>query len=71
MALKDLSEVDLRAWQKVRDESVAREGQVLDDDMIRKIVKTAKAKDADGDFAMVVMLMAATGARFSQLARMR
>ncbi|WP_070152066.1 tyrosine-type recombinase/integrase [Sphingobium phenoxybenzoativorans] len=54
-----------------QSESVAREGQVLDDDMVRKIVKTAKAKDADGDFAMVVMLMAATGARFAQLVRMR
>ena len=54
-----------------QDESVAREGQVLDDDIIRKIVKTARAKDPEGDFATLVMLMAATGARFSQLVRMR
>jgi len=57
--------------EAVQNEGVAREGQVLDDDMSRKIVNTAKAKDPDGDFAMVVTLMAATGARFAQLVRMR
>jgi integrase len=47
----------------------ARENQILTDDQVRKIVATAIAIDAD--FGRLVTLLAATGARFSQIARMR
>jgi integrase len=46
----------------------ARENQILADDLVRRIVATAIALDED--FGRLVVLLAATGARFSQLARM-
>lgn len=52
-------------------EEVARENQVLEDAQIRQIVQAAREHDEEGDFALLVLLLAATGARFSQLARMR
>jgi integrase len=51
-------------------ESVARENQILDDGQVRKIIRLAQEHDEDGDFALLVILLAATGARFSQLRRM-
>jgi len=53
------------------NEPVARENQVLDDDQIREILAIAREMDEDGDFARLALLLAATGARFSQLARLR
>lgn len=47
----------------------ARENQILADDLVRRIVAAAIAIDAD--FGRLVVLLAATGARFSQIARMR
>ena len=52
-------------------ESVARENQILEDGQVREIIRTAVEQDADGDFALLVILLAATGARFSQLRRMK
>jgi integrase len=52
-------------------ESRARDNQILDDDLVRKIIKLAMQCDRDGDFALLVILLAATGARFCQLRRMR
>jgi integrase len=52
-------------------ESRARDNQILDDDPIRKIIKLSIDYDEDGDFALLVILLAATGARFCQLKRMR
>lgn len=52
-------------------ESEARENQILGDEDVRRLVAAARATDPDGDFARVVLLLAATGARFSQLRRMR
>lgn len=52
-------------------ESVARENQILEDGQVREIIRTALEQDEDGDFALLVILLAATGARFSQLRRMR
>lgn len=51
-------------------ESVARENQILDDSQVREIIRLAQEQDEDGDFALLVILLAATGARFSQLRRM-
>ena len=47
----------------------ARESQILTDDQIRCVVATALA--LDDDFGRMVLMLAATGARFAQLRRMR
>lgn len=49
--------------------SIARENQILSDDQVRRVVAAAIA--IDEDFGRLVVLLAATGARFSQIARMR
>lgn len=53
---------------------VAREAQVLPDADVRRIIAAASEVDAggdwDGDLARLVLVLAATGARFSQLVRM-
>lgn len=51
-------------------ETRARDNQILEDGQVREIVRLAWEHDQDGDFALVVLLLAATGARFSQLRRM-
>jgi len=51
------------------DESTARDNQILDDDTVRRIV--AAAFEVDADLGRLVILLAATGARFSQLQRVR
>ena len=48
---------------------VARENQILDDGVIRSIIGNAFA--IDEDFGLLVVVLAATGARFSQLKRMK
>lgn len=52
------------------DEPVARVNQVLDDEQVRSIVKAAAEIDEVGDFGRLVLVLAATGARFSQVTRM-
>ena len=47
----------------------ARENQILDDDAVRDIVGAAAVYDADGDVGRMILLLAATGARFSQIQR--
>jgi integrase len=47
----------------------ARENQILPDETVRSIVGAAFTQDED--FGRMVMLLAATGARFAQLRRMR
>lgn len=49
--------------------SAARENQILSDEQVRRIVAASMAIDAD--FGRLVVLLAATGARFTQIARMR
>jgi integrase len=49
--------------------SVARENQILTDEQVRRVV--AAAIGVDEDLGRLVVLLAATGARFSQIARMR
>jgi integrase len=48
--------------------TVARDNQILTDDQVRRIVAASIA--IDEDFGRLVVLLAATGARFSQIARM-
>jgi hypothetical protein len=48
--------------------AVARDNQILTDDEVRRVVAAAIA--VNEDFGRLVVLLAATGARFSQLARM-
>lgn len=45
-----------------------RDNQILTDDQVRRVVAAALA--IDPDFGLLVVMLAATGARFSQLARM-
>lgn len=48
--------------------AVHRDNQILTDDQVRRVVAAALA--IDPDFGLLVIMLAATGARFSQLARM-
>jgi len=54
--------------------AVAREAQVLPDADVRAIISAAREVDAEGewegDLARLVLVLAATGARFSQIARL-
>lgn len=47
----------------------ARENQILPDDTVREIVASAAAYDEDGDIGRMILVLAATGARFSQAQR--
>ncbi|MFL9824101.1 integrase [Rhodoplanes sp. SY1] len=53
---------------------VAREAQVLADEEVRAVIRAAREIDAeddwDGDLVRLILVLAATGARFSQVARM-
>lgn len=48
---------------------VARENQILDEDTIRTIIQ--RCFEIDEDFGLLVLVLAATGARFCQLKRMK
>jgi integrase len=56
-------------------EPVARESQILTDATVGEIIAAARAVDddkhLDGDFYRLVVVLAATGARFSQVVRLR
>lgn len=56
-------------------DTVAREGQVLSDDEVRRLIRAAREIDEEqgweGDLFRMVVVLAATGARFSQVSRMR
>lgn len=47
------------------------EGMILSDEAVRALVTAAYRVDDDGDLGRLVICLAATGARFSQLRRMR
>lgn len=55
---------------EVSKEPAARDNQILDDNQVRRIVAAAKHHDEDGDLGRLVLILAATGARFSQVRRM-
>lgn len=60
----------LRADQTVpASPSHARENQILSDATVRDIVEAAAGFDDDGDVGRIVLVLAATGARFSQVQR--
>ncbi|MGH6617452.1 tyrosine-type recombinase/integrase [Sphingomonas sp.] len=48
---------------------VARENQILDNETVRAVINMAF--EIDEDFGLLVLVLAATGARFSQLKRMK
>lgn len=54
---------------------VARDNQILADASVSRVIRAAKETDAeqgwDGDLFRLVVLLAATGARFSQVVRLR
>lgn len=50
--------------------SRSRENQILSDRTVRDIVEAAAAFDEEGDVGRVVLVLAATGARFSQVQRL-
>lgn len=56
-------------------EDVARESQILTDAQVASLIRAARVVDAEGnwegDFFRLVVVLAATGARMSQIARMR
>lgn len=47
------------------------QAQMLTEDQVRAVVQAATQQDDDGDFSRLVLVMAATGARFAQLKRLR
>jgi integrase len=49
--------------------SRARENQILPDETVRDIVAAAASYDEDGDVGRMILMLAATGARFSQIQR--
>lgn len=49
----------------------AREDQILPDETVRDIVEAAALFDEDGDVGRLILVLAATGARFSQIQRIR
>jgi integrase len=49
--------------------SGAREKHILADEVVRRIVAAAGSFDEDGDVGQMVLVLAATGARFSQVQR--
>jgi len=48
----------------------SRENQILSDDTVRDIIEAAADFDEDGDVGRMVIVLAATGARFSQVRRL-
>lgn len=66
----------LRAIEDEEDsEPVARDNQILSDVEVSRIVAAAQSVDVDlklgGDLFRFILMLAATGSRFSQIARMR
>lgn len=65
----------LRAIESDEAEPIARENQILSDAQVLRLIKAAVEIDAeqgwDGDLHRMVMLLAATGARFAQLLKLR
>jgi integrase len=51
--------------------SNARENQILADETVRDIVAAAAAFDEEGDVGRMVLVLAASGARFSQVQRIK
>lgn len=70
----DIREVIADGLDWGNDESpvqVARDNQILTDDQVRRLIQAAGENDDDGDLFRMVIVLCATGARFSQVARIR
>jgi len=52
-------------------EPEARANQILSDEEVRRLIAASQEADETGDLYRMVLVMAATGARFSQLRRLR
>lgn len=68
--LPPLLREEIRIGTRARPAASNARKQILSDAEVRRVVEAAFAVDPDGDFARLIMLAAATGARFSQLAAM-
>lgn len=53
------------------EEAADIESKILTDDEIRRLLKAIHAADTDGDLYRLCLVMAATGARFAQLRRLK
>lgn len=62
---------EIRAGTRPAAASAIARQQLLTDDQIRKIIEAAYSADPAGDFGHLILLSAATGARFSQLAALK
>ncbi|EXL06669.1 tyrosine-type recombinase/integrase [Aquamicrobium defluvii] len=67
--LKPIIAAGLKQPTTEPSEPVARDNQILTDNQVRQLVQAAIA--ADDDLGRMVVLLAATGARFSQVIRLR
>jgi integrase len=75
-ALAETIKQGLHAAERVDErEPVARDNQILSDGDIGRLIRAAREVDAEqqwgGDLFRLVVVLAATGGRFSQVARMR
>lgn len=76
-ALPSIIKYGLKAQPADDDENIplARENQILSDPQVSGLLRAARTIDAsdgwEGDLFRLVVVLAATGARFSQVARMR
>lgn len=61
----------LKAEAHEDEDGGVRENQILTDSQVGLLIRAAREVDADGDIYRLVVVMAASGARFSQIARMR
>ncbi len=61
----------LRIPETEEGEQAPRDNQILADAEVRRLTACARAFDDDGDLYRMVLLLAATGARFSQVRRLR
>jgi integrase len=53
------------------DEPIARDNQILSDALVARLIAAAREVDEEGDAYRFILVLAATGARFSQVARLR
>jgi integrase len=73
---KDFGEVvrfglRFESYDEAEAENTLADRMILPDEKVRALVRAAFDVDADGDFGRLVICLAATGARFSQLKRMK
>lgn len=62
---------EIKAGTKASEVHSTARRQLLTDQQVRSVVEAAISVDEDGDFGRLVMLAAATGARYSQLAKLK